>query len=255
MKKPLLLIFTSFLISSAGIAQSSLTAKDYSNGQVAINNNDILSYTTTAAFEAVSTEVDFTNTDANTNYYKLRRIDEVINGDAEANFCVGGGNCYPTGVMVSPITVTLTPGGNLYNQNLMYLLDYTEGSNVGYSRVRYEIYNINNANDVFKLTLVYNDNSVTGVKEISSFESLFSAAYPNPVVTKANFIFNNSANKSNLSVSILNSLGSTVLSENAELIQGKNVISIDTENLSSGIYFVSFTDGKNKTLKKITINK
>ncbi len=255
MKKPLLFLFTSCLISSVSFAQSSLIAKDYSNGQVAINNNDVLSYTTTAGFEAVQTEVDFTNTSATTNYYKLRRIDEVVNTDAEANFCVGSGNCYPTSVMVSPITVTLTPNESLYNQNKMYLLDYTEGTNVGYSRIRYEVYNINNANDVFKLTLVYNDNLVSGVKENSAFASLFSAAYPNPAINKATFTFNNVANQSNLSVAIINSLGAVVISKKSELTQGKNSIHIDTENLSAGIYFASFTDGKNKIVKKFIINK
>ena len=182
-------------------------------------------------------------------------IDEVINVDAEANFCVGGGNCYPTSVMVSPITVTLTPGGSLYNQNLMYLLDYTEGTNVGYSRVLYEVYNINNSNDVFKLTLEYNNNLATSVKEFASFSSLFSVVYPNPVTNKANFTFNNIANQNSLSVSVLNSLGAIVLSKKAELTQGENIINVDTENLSSGIYFASFTDGENKFVKKFIISK
>lgn len=234
------------------IAQSSLAVTDVNNGMASVADNSIISYTT-AASDHITTEIDAKNTSASTKYYKLRRFDDVLNSGASAYFCVGGANCYGPTTYTSPITVTLTPNQNLASQNLSLLLDLEEATVPGYSSIRYQIYNINDANDVFTFTLKYNE--TVSVKEVASLFSSVSSIYPNPAVSKAHINIVSSESIDNVTLSITNSLGSVVSTKYIDLSVGKNTVAIDSENLSSGIYFATISSNKTKIVKKFTVNK
>ena len=82
-----------------------------------------------------------------------------------------------------------------------------------------------------------------------------SDVYTNPSNTKAFITINTITDVNSAALSITNSLGAIVSSKNIELNVGKNVIPLDVETLSSGIYFTTITSGNSKIVKKIIINK
>lgn len=256
MKKLLLIASTIFMTSAYVKAQSSLAVTDVNNGMASVANNAVIQYTTVAD-DHLTTEIDAQNISSTTKYYKLRRIDVALNPGANAYFCVGGANCYGPGTTVSPITVTLTPNEKLSNQNKALLLDLEEVVSPGiaaFSSIKYQIYNINDANDVFTFTLNYNDD-LTSVKEGAQLFSSVSAVYPNPAINKAHINVVSSETINNATLSITNSLGSVVSTKYIDLSVGKNTVGIDSESLSSGIYFATISSNKTKTVKKFTVNK
>lgn len=253
MKKLILIASTLFLGSIQMVAQSSLTVTDVNNGMASVADNSIISYTTASA-DHITTEIDAKNISASTKYYKLRRFDDILNSGASAYFCVGGANCYGPTTYTSPLTVTLTPNQTLSSQNLSLLLDLEEGTTPGYSSIRYQIYNINDANDVFTFTLKYNE-AASSVKEVTSLFSSVSSVYPNPAVGKAHINVVSNEALDNVTLSITNSLGSIVSTKSIDLSVGKNTVAIDSENLSSGIYFATISSNKTKIVKKFTVNK
>jgi len=255
--KKLLLIASSLFVGSLQItAQSTVVVNDFTNGQLPIANNSIISLAATAN-EHVQTEINVTNTSNTTKIYKLRRYDDILNNGASAYFCVGGGNCYGPTTFIAPLSVTLTANGttndNLQSQNLMYLLDYEESATPGISHVRYQIYDQNNPSDLFSFTIYYND--AVSVKENSQLFSSISAVYPNPAINKAHINIISTETVDNASLSITNSLGSVVSTKNINLSSGKNTVAIDAESLSSGIYFATISSNKTKIVKKFTVNK
>lgn len=244
------------LFTIAGLvlnAQSSLQVTDVNNGMASVSNNSTIYYTTNAN-DHLTTEIDAKNATASTKYYKLKRTDNVLNSGASAYFCVGGANCYPPNVTVSPLTMTLTANQTLSSQSLSLLLDLEEAPAPGYSSISYQIYNINDANDVFNFTLKYNDSS-TGVKESSSLFSSVSNVYPNPSVNKAYITMTSAFDVNNVSVTVMNSLGAIVYTKNTSLSSGKNVVALDVDNLVSGLYFATISTGNTKITRKFTINK
>lgn len=256
MKKLLLIASTIFIGSLHMMSQSSLIVNDFSNGQLPIANNSVLNITT-ASYEHITTEINVKNTTSSAKVYKLRRFDEVLNSGASAYFCVSSANCYAPATTVTPISVTLaangTSGDDLYSQNLMFLLDLEEGVNPGISRVRYEIFNVNDANDVFTFTIMYND--AVSVKENTQAFSSLSGVYPNPAVNKAFVNVNSTEFVNDATVTITNSLGSIVSVKKVDLSIGKNAVAIDAEQLSTGIYFATIANNKTKITKKFTVNK
>ncbi len=253
MKRLLLIASTLFMGSFQMMAQSSLAVTDVNNGMASVVDNSNISYTI-AALGHLTSEIDAKNTSASTKYYKLKRFDDVLNSGASAYFCVGGANCYPPTVFTSPITMTLTPNQTLSSQSLSLLLDLEEGTTSGYSSIRYQIYNINDVNDVFTFTLKYNE-TATSVKETASLFSSVSSIYPNPSVSKAHINITSIEAIENVTLSVTNSLGSVVSTKQIDLTVGKNTIGIDSEALSSGIYFATITSNNTKIVKKFTVNK
>lgn len=257
MKKILLIASTLFIGSIQLMAQSSVVVNDYSNGQASVPNNGYIFLTTTAGAQIVTAEINVKNTSNVTKVYKLKRYDDVLNTGASAYFCVGGGNCYGPSTTIAPLSVTLTANGttndNLYAQSLMYLLDLEEGPTPGISHVRYEIYDENNPSDLFTFTIYYND--VLAVKNNAQLFSSVSSVYPNPAINKAFINVVSSESVNNAEVSITNSLGSVVSTKQIDLTVGKNTIGIDSEALSSGIYFATITSNNTKIVKKFTVNK
>lgn len=251
--KKLLLLATTLLGAVSINAQSSLKAIDVNNGMDTLVLNAVIQYTTVSR-DHITTEIDAWNYSSTTKYYKLRRTDVVLNDSAIAYFCVGGANCYQPTTYVSPLTITLTPNDKLSNHNQSLLLDLEEDYTPAFSSIKYEIFNINDANDVFTFKINYNDD-FTGVKESSSLFSSISNVFPNPAINKASINVTASSELNNVAVTIINSLGSIVSTKNTHVMPGKNTINIDTESLPSGIYFATVSSGNTKTVKKFTINK
>jgi hypothetical protein len=92
----------------------------------------------------------------------------------------------------------------------------------------------------------------TSVKNISLNASNVSVS-PNP----SNGLVNVSVavqNKENLSISVSNALGQVIMSNNYSSISNET-LSLDLSNQNNGIYFVSVSNGTEKTVKRVVLNK
>ena len=157
----------------------------------------------------------------------------------------------PTTTTVTPVVnyVTLT-AGQVYAPQSFY---YDETIAAGYTEVKYEVYDVSNTSDAVAFTYKFNP-LLASVKDNSSLFSSISGVYPNPAVSKAQISINSKTNLNTL-VTITNALGSVVSTKNIDLSAGKNTITLDSENLSSGIYFATISSDNTKIVKKFTINK
>jgi len=249
MKKYILTLFTLLFAFSVAISQTSIQLTNTSTGLVIANNSSVLEDVVTGGQSHVYLQLQ--NTSSSSVTYAVKKTEVVINAGADAYFCWGG-QCFPT-------TTTLTPSANyktlaageVYAPQSFY---YDENVAAGYSEIKYEIYNINNPNDAIVFTFKFNP-SLTSIKYNSSTIVSISDIYPNPAVNKAQLLINSNSGGSNATINITNALGSVVISKNMELSLGKNAVVLDTESLSSGVYFATILTNNTKTIKKFTINK
>ena len=249
MKKHLLSI-SIVLVAFIAKAQTSITVTDNSTSAVISNSATIYATTTGSAAE----EKDFTvkNTSGGTISYHVRRTDIVLNKISSSDSAVAR-FCFGTACFVPTTTITPTPVAIASNatQSLKTYLD--EATISGLSKVKYQIFNASNVNDIFTFTIFYN--SPLKVKENADILESVSDVFPNPSTNKAQLIINSNVNTSNVIITITNALGSTVSTKTIDLYNGKNAILLDIENLNTGIYFAAISTSNNKIVKKFTINK
>jgi hypothetical protein len=247
--KKLLLLIPAFLFTLSFNAQTSIAINDMDGFPVA--NAALVEVVTTVG--GLPDEYDFTirNTSASSKDYHVIRIDNMLNktatDTASAYFCFGTA-CFPASTTITPTPYTLAPNGTQALK--MYL---QEGSVQGYSSVTYKVVNAANGNDMMYFTLSYN--SALSIHENSDLFTAVSNIYPNPAFNSAHIKLKSSVNVKSAEVKIINTLGTIVSSCNTELNIGENTVNMNTENLSAGIYFGTISYGKNKVVKKFTVNK
>jgi hypothetical protein len=226
-------------------AQSSLTVTHEGNP---IANGATIYRTTALGVENIY-DINVKNTSASTKSYKFRKYEDMLNSGSDAFFCVQA--CYPPTTMVSPTALALNANQDANAIGVMPSLHMTENTSVGQSDIRYRIYDENNPTDEFVLTIKYN--SPVSVKSNSLFTGI-SDVYPNPSSSKA-YLNMVAATATNAKMTITNSLGAIVSTKLMDINQGKNILSIDVDNLSDGIYFVALTSGNTVITKRITVSK
>lgn len=91
----------------------------------------------------------------------------------------------------------------------------------------------------------------TGVAEIAADNTL--KLYPNPANSLVNVSFN-LADKSEVIVNVYNTLGEIVYSENKGEMTGAQIVTINTENFSNGIYMVELVAGETKTVSRMNVS-
>jgi hypothetical protein len=250
MKKVLLLLSVAF--GFGALAQSTIKLTLYGKSYT-ISPNEVIHIKTKANGTTI-TEIDITNTGSTTNQYKVKRMDVLLNTDALAYFCFGG-NCYTENIFTSPDADTLAPGqsaSQLTGDFKILSADLAEGPTVGISTIEYTVFNVDVPSDKVSFTLKYNSAEAVSIKENVKNLSDFSI-FPNPA--KESAVINlNSAKAMQSSLSVYNALGEVVVQKDLSLLEGKNKIELNTENLKSGIYFVSIANGSNSISKKLIIN-
>lgn len=252
MKKIYLFILAIFSGILASNAQSIKVTRN-SDGAV-ISDNDLMYVSAPAGGLPAETDFTFKNIGASTKSFKVKRIDVQLNkvnvptGDtAEPYFCTGL-NCYPSTTTITPSAITLTVNGT---ESLITYLQ--EASVEGVSTVKYEIYDIANTSD--KLTFTISYNNPLSVKNNNALFSSVSEVFPNPANNRAQLTVHSSSTSLNNSLTITNALGSIVSSKSVAFNSGKNLVLLDVENLTNGIYFVTLTNGNTKIVKKFTITQ
>ncbi|MCK5856475.1 MAG: choice-of-anchor J domain-containing protein [Bacteroidales bacterium] len=96
--------------------------------------------------------------------------------------------------------------------------------------------------------------SVTAGMSDAERANLITAVYPNPAQDQVNINLNMEQSE-NVEVSIFNTVGQVVLSENHGSMNGVNTLNIKLDNLSTGIYFVKIVVGDKVYTKPLQITK
>jgi hypothetical protein len=256
MKKTYSLVFAFIFTSFAILAQSSLLVTNVSSGGSTITNGMVI-YRTVGVGIMDQMDINLKNISTSTKSYKMRMYYDtrhiVAPGDSSNPYFCFGTSCFPVNTLVSTNSITLTANQSLTGSSVHYDESYTAA---GASSIRYKIYDMNNSSvDFMEFTVKYNDYLAVSVKTNPELLLNVSDVYPNPSNNKAFITINSNSEINGASLSIINSLGSIVSLKNIELSIGKNVIPLDVETLSSGIYFTTITSGNSKIVKKIIINK
>ena len=255
MKKTYSLVFAFIFTSFAILAQSSLLVTNVSAGSSTLTNGMVI-YRTVGSGALDQVDINIQNLSSSTKTYKMRMYYDtrhvVAAGDSSNPYFCFGTSCYPVNVLISTNSITLT-ANQIVNGTSVH---YDEASMAGASSIRYKIYDPSNSSvDVMEFTVKYNDYLAVSVKTNPELILNISDVYPNPSNNRAFVTINTNSEVNNASLSIINSLGSIISLKNIELNIGKNVIPLDIETLSSGIYFTTITSGNSKIVKKIIINK
>lgn len=95
-----------------------------------------------------------------------------------------------------------------------------------------------------------------GVKNQTTFTDKMVSVYPNPASDKATLVID-AINASSLDINILDIHGKVVAAPvlNQNLSIGENIFTINTENLNTGVYFVTLTSNNGKETVKLVVNK
>ena len=231
-------------------AQSSLEVTNGSTG-LTIPNGGVVYRGTTVGIEDLL-EINIKNTSGSTKAYKFRRYDDVVNPGADPYFCVQ--QCYTPATMISPVSLTLTANQDAVSAGVQPSLHLMDNTTAGQSEIRYHIYDVANPTvDLFVVTIKYNN--PLSVKDAAGLFSSVSSIFPNPSASKSFVNVTTAGEVAGVKINVINSLGSVVSAKTVDLNAGKNTLTIDTENLVSGIYFVAITYGSSSITRKITISK
>ncbi len=250
MKKIYIAIIVFLFISGSVFSQASALVTNLENSQVVLDGSTVYHGVSANA----SSQIDFNikNTSTVTKIYKLERTDQTLNTGASAYFCFSG-TCYGPNVTVSPVTLTLTAGQDASSISLPMQLHLDEGAAMGNSKIRYKLYDANNVTDIITFYIEYNN--PLSVKNIFSKSVTISPVFPSPAHTKASVSVQSPNDLSNVSVKLINSLGTLVNEKTIELTKGNNVVSLDCSLFPSGVYFINISyDTKNITRKFIINN-
>ncbi|MCA0430714.1 MAG: T9SS type A sorting domain-containing protein [Bacteroidetes bacterium] len=247
MKKILLAFCCSLSIYS--FAQNSLHLATLNNTKTStvtsIGNGANINEITTSG-NTTTTKIRVYNNSASTNTYNLVRIDEVLNPSASAYFCIAS-NCYPPSTTSLPSNDLLIISSGSFDNN--FTIDIDEAPTVGLSRIRYKLYNVNNANDTLSFKVNYN--GPTAIKKQSETVKTIEV-FPNP----SNFITYlkiSSANNTKGSIKLINSLGSIIYNKDCNLNTGENTVEFSVESLKAGMYFIEVYADNSKITKKLII--
>jgi hypothetical protein len=256
--KKLLLIITSIVIInlSGSYAQSTLLVTDVSNGNTIITNGMVISRNV-AAFGLDQLDINIKNISSGTHSYKMRMFYDQRNivapGDSSNPYFCFGSLCYTPNVFTSTKTQSLTPNQDAAGVGNPISVHYDEASSAGVSIIRYRIFETSNASsDMIEFTVNYN--SVTAIKNNGSLFANVSEVSPNPSNSNA-FVTVNAISANSALVTVANALGSVVSTKTTSLLSGRNTISLDVDNLPTGMYFMTITSGNSKIVKKFIINK
>jgi hypothetical protein len=94
----------------------------------------------------------------------------------------------------------------------------------------------------------------TNVLSISENVNSDVKLYPNPTIGDATLEFNVST-LSTVTVDVVNTIGQKVISKNLGSVNGSQKITLESNQLESGLYFVTIKMGDNVLTQKLTVSK
>ncbi len=215
-------------------------------------------YTTTTAENTREIILDIKNISNSTKSYFVKRYDIILNSvnstTAVARFCFAG-NCYLASTLISPHSLTLTPGqyaSSIQGDNQVLNCDLDEAAAIGYSYIKYSFINAINSSDSLQFSIKYNDpNAPLAIMETSKNLDAFNF-YPNPVSDELTFKIKATKNDKSI-LNIYNGLGAITIKKEIYLTEGENIFQINTRELPVGIYFASLKINNSTFTKKLII--
>ncbi len=246
--KRLLLSLT--LLSAIGLSVYAQSLQ-LSNSQGVISPNAIIIQEGTPDSVELITYMYVKNIGSKTIDVLCKKSQLSMLDSTEITMCWAGG-CYPPFVNISPNAQTITAGQTITDFVGHYTQSAFQHFKPGESVVRWVFYDMSNVNDSVSVTIKYTTYPL-GVDDAKVKLGVLSNAYPNPSAVHASFSYSIPSGVTG-AIIIRNLLGSTVYSEQLQSSAGK--VSINTENLSDGIYFYSLViDGRVSQTKKLIVKR
>ena len=215
-------------------------------------------YTTTTAENTREIILDIKNISNSTKSYLVKRYDIILNSvnstTAVARFCFAG-NCYLASTLISPHSLTLTPGqyaSSIQGDNQVLNCDLDEAAAIGYSYIKYSFINAINSSDSLQFSIKYNDpNAPLTIMETSKNLDAFNF-FPNPVSDELTFKIKATKNDKSI-LNIYNGIGAITIKKEIYLTEGENIFQINARELPVGIYFASLKINNSTFTKKLII--
>lgn len=215
-------------------------------------------YTSTSAENTTDITLDIKNISNSTKSYLVKRYDIILNSvnstTAVARFCFAG-NCYLAGTLISPNSLTLTPGqsaSSIQGDNQVLDCNLDEASAKGYSYIKYSFLNATNPSDSLQFSIKYNDPNAP-LTIIEPFKNIdFFNFFPNPASDQLTFKINSTKNNKSI-LNIYSGIGSLIIKKEIHLIEGGNIFEINISELPIGIYFASLKSNNSTFTKKLII--
>ena len=236
------------------------------NSFIVYKKNTTTSVTPNAVYDVTTTPLDLTtntfdvyNSSAVTHTYNVKRYDMQLHrrtatDTAEARFCFAG-QCYMSSTYLGLVTLVLPTASSTSTLGDYYSLDCDlaeAGQLIGYSLVKYTIFDVNTPSDSIQFTMRYNLSlQNVGIKNQQLASSKVSFA-PNPAKEATSFVVNATAS-SEARLVLINSIGQVVYSQALSISSGKNTFPIQVSNLAAGVYIAQLSEGNKITSQKLII--
>ncbi|MCX6252028.1 MAG: T9SS type A sorting domain-containing protein [Bacteroidetes bacterium] len=240
MKKLLLLIYLTGIVSFIGYSQIYLSLSDSAGSVV---NNAERTFHGTPASSDMSSYIFVSNGSDNAMNVKAKRV-RISLIDSSDSFCWG--LCYDSTTDESNLHVVIPPHTK---DTLNFSGHYNPHGLVGVSSIRYVFFDEANLTDTVCFVALYNT-FPAGIEEQGTGKNTL-RVYPNPADKMVNIGYN-IGTFSESSLVIRNLLGSTV--KTIKLATGDGRVSCDTRELNDGIYFYTLiVNGETKISHKLII--
>lgn len=196
----------------------------------------------------IPSDVPYNGTTVAVNTFKLESLTGLPDGLDKQ--CSAGSNCEYAGGQAGCIEIfgDVTPS---VPNGATYILDIQFSASITFNGIDVPLNN-DAVNQIIGTTYVFaiKTGGTVGVEEMgfSSDVTLF----PNPSKGQSTLEFD-AKNESDLTVSILDAQGRIINWFNANTVEGKNTIDINTSGLASGVYQVVLSNSKGTHLTKLIV--
>lgn len=251
MKKLLLLsaLSLTFLVG----AQGSFEVYEMQNSSATLIPPNGSVFYTTSVGSTTNKSFNVRNASNFTKKAMIKRYDVVLNLGAEAYFCFAG-SCYGSITTISQVGLSLLAGQSssaIPGSFQMLITDMDEQIALGYSHIKYTVYDSLVPNDSTQFSIIYNNNLFVSVGEMNKSVSAF-GIFPNPALDNTVIKLNASVGF-NAKLSLYNALGEMVFEKQVPVSEGKNSLELDVANLPTGIYFVNIESNSATLTRKLIV--
>ena len=220
-------------------------------GDPNIVNDSILICTGSSGPEMVASNIMVINADTGTTTLTCRRNVMYKVGNSHNAFCWGG-FCYDTATNISALTQVVPPGDTVNSRNNPFSGDYYPNGHAGNTLIKYTVYDMKRSWDTASFYILY-EATPTSTPQLSGGQINFSALYPNPASTNANFNYSLTNGVTSANLKIFNLLGECI--QTMQLNGSKNKASINVQAVPSGVYICEIVaSGCQPTYQKMIVS-
>jgi hypothetical protein len=248
----LFLFFFCVYISAGTFSQSSMQLAEVGS-TLSLPPNAVINVTVGSNATAIN-YIDIKNISASNKSFGMKRYSVTLNTNGTFTatpYFIYNGTQYPASANASVSQLTLSAGQSASGiPGPAYLVVHLdELANVGFSQVKYTVFNTANISDSVQIT--FNYNASTSIRKYENDLS-FLRAYTD----QTNDIFLDILSNQNAEADVLiqNINGSVILLAKMTLITGNNKTLIRTNNLSEGLYFVTIKCTDQFRTMKLLVN-